>query len=231
MVYFETKNPILGKFWRENVGILYGHLEYFTVIWNILRPFVVLYGHLAMLWQFGMYIFPCFGSKLGQEKSGNPGRMQIGSDTRALDRFRNEMQFGNWLLKTSRLFVSFRKKLHSKFKFRREKKYSSLVWFPWGRRFSHWAEFYSENWKKVEWSEMCQVHTKFQQKNWNETSQRRISLIYTEMRWKKSSPAGLPDFSEYNIPKWGKIYQMAIKYTKYPQYIPNGRKIDQMAAK
>jgi hypothetical protein len=67
----------------------------YMVIWNILRPLVVLYGHLAMLWQFGMYIFPCFGSKLGQEKSGNPGRMQIGSDTRALDRFRNEMQFGN----------------------------------------------------------------------------------------------------------------------------------------
>jgi hypothetical protein len=29
--------------------------------------------------------------------------------------------------------------------------------------------------------------------------------------------------------KKGKIYQMATKYTKWPQNIPNGRKIDQMA--
>jgi hypothetical protein len=26
----------------------------------------------------------------------------------------------------------------------------------------------------------------------------------------------LPDFSWYNIPKWGKIYQMTSKYTKWP---------------
>jgi hypothetical protein len=34
--------------------------------------------------------------------------------------------------------------------------------------------------------------------------------------------AGLPDFSLYNIPKMGKIYQMAIK-------TPNGRNIFQMS--
>jgi hypothetical protein len=35
MVCFQTKNPNLGKFLRENVEILYGHLEYFMDIWDI----------------------------------------------------------------------------------------------------------------------------------------------------------------------------------------------------
>jgi hypothetical protein len=34
-----------------------------------------------------------------------------------------------------------------------------------------------------------------------------------------------------NIPNDHKIYQMASKYTKWPQNIPNGRKIYQMATK
>jgi hypothetical protein len=34
----------------ESVGVFYGHLEYFMVIWNILRPFGIFYGHLVMLW-------------------------------------------------------------------------------------------------------------------------------------------------------------------------------------
>jgi hypothetical protein len=33
---------------------------------------------------------------------------------------------------------------------------------------------------------------------------------------------GLPDFSCHNIPKWGKKYQTAMKYTKY---VPNGHRI------
>jgi hypothetical protein len=38
----ETKTPNMGKFRRtlcrlKNVYIFYGHLEYITVIWNILR--------------------------------------------------------------------------------------------------------------------------------------------------------------------------------------------------
>jgi hypothetical protein len=33
---------------------------------------------------------------------------------------------------------------------------------------------------------------------------------------------GLPDFSWYNIPKRGKIYQITIKYTKWPYNRPNG---------
>jgi hypothetical protein len=45
MVCFETKNPILGKFW----------LIYFMVIWNILQPFGISYGHLVMLWQFSIF--------------------------------------------------------------------------------------------------------------------------------------------------------------------------------
>jgi hypothetical protein len=36
MVYFQTKNPNLGKFWEglavEAVGIFYGYLVYFTAI-------------------------------------------------------------------------------------------------------------------------------------------------------------------------------------------------------
>jgi hypothetical protein len=39
----------------ENVGIFYGHLEYFTDIWNILRTFGIFYGHLVMFWQFGIF--------------------------------------------------------------------------------------------------------------------------------------------------------------------------------
>jgi hypothetical protein len=48
----------------------------------------------------------------------------------------------------------------------------------------------------------------------------------------KRQPAGLPDFSWYNIPKWGKIYKMTaklpnahemypmvIKYYKWPENI------------
>jgi hypothetical protein len=70
MVYFKTKIPYLGKFWKashrmENVGIFHGHLEYFTAIRYILWSF----GNVVVSW----YIFPSFGI-LCQEKSGNPGR-------------------------------------------------------------------------------------------------------------------------------------------------------------
>jgi hypothetical protein len=43
MVYFQTKNPNFGKLLEgptfENVDIFYGHLEYFTEIWDILCSF------------------------------------------------------------------------------------------------------------------------------------------------------------------------------------------------
>jgi hypothetical protein len=55
MVCFHTKNPnfgyILEDLGLENIGMLAGHLEFFTVIW---------------------YFFPRIGL-LNQEKSGNPG--------------------------------------------------------------------------------------------------------------------------------------------------------------
>jgi hypothetical protein len=40
---------------------------------------------------------------------------------------------------------------------------------------------------------------------------------------------GFQDFSLHNIPKRGKIYQVTIRYTKWPQNMPNGLKMDQMA--
>jgi hypothetical protein len=69
MVYFQTKDRNLGKFWRVlqwkmlvhfiDFGLFYGHLIYCTYIRYI-------------LWQCVWYIFPHFGI-LYQEKSGNPG--------------------------------------------------------------------------------------------------------------------------------------------------------------
>jgi hypothetical protein len=73
MVYFQTKNPNLGKFLEglrmENVGIFYGRMEY-------LRPLGIFYGNLVVLWS----IFSPFGI-LCQEKSGNPGRRREGALT------------------------------------------------------------------------------------------------------------------------------------------------------
>jgi hypothetical protein len=50
------------------------------------------------------------------------------------------------------------------------------------------------------------------------------------------SRAGLPDFSwctkwPQSIPNGHKVYQMATKYTKWPQSIPNGHKVYQMPRK
>jgi hypothetical protein len=56
----------------ENAGMFYIHLEYFTVIWYILRPF----GYVVVIW----YIFPRFGI-LCQEKSGNPAADARQGDT------------------------------------------------------------------------------------------------------------------------------------------------------
>jgi hypothetical protein len=66
-IYFQTKNPNLGKFLEalgmEKFGIFCAHLEYIKAIWYILWQF----GNLAAIW----YIFSRFGT-LCQEKSGNP---------------------------------------------------------------------------------------------------------------------------------------------------------------
>jgi hypothetical protein len=57
MVYFQTKNPNLGKFWRFLLWKMLVYLVYFVTIWY-------------SLWLFGIN-FPHFGM-LTQEKSGNP---------------------------------------------------------------------------------------------------------------------------------------------------------------
>jgi hypothetical protein len=55
----------------ENAGLLYGHLEYFTTIWRILRPFGIFYGNLFSF--CGQLVqFSSFGI-LYKETSGNPG--------------------------------------------------------------------------------------------------------------------------------------------------------------
>jgi hypothetical protein len=67
MVFFQTKNPNLGKFWRV---LQWKMLVCFITVWNILRPFGRFHGHLVdfmVTW----YILSSFG-KLYQQKSGNP---------------------------------------------------------------------------------------------------------------------------------------------------------------
>jgi hypothetical protein len=60
MAYFQTKNPTLGKFWRDCNGSG----------WSILSPFGLFCGHLEYF-MVTRYIFTRFGT-LSQEKSGNP---------------------------------------------------------------------------------------------------------------------------------------------------------------
>jgi hypothetical protein len=52
MVYFQTQNPNLGKFWRALerkmlVYLFYDHSEYFTALWYNLWPFGIIYGPLV----------------------------------------------------------------------------------------------------------------------------------------------------------------------------------------
>jgi hypothetical protein len=68
MVYFQTKNPNLGKFWRV---LQWKTLLYFMYIGSILQPFgIKLYEHLVYFVVI-RYIFTRFGI-LYQDKSGNP---------------------------------------------------------------------------------------------------------------------------------------------------------------
>jgi hypothetical protein len=52
----------------ENVSIFYCYLQYFAAIWNNLRPYSVVCGHLVSF----PPVLVCFD----QEKSGNPGSDQ-----------------------------------------------------------------------------------------------------------------------------------------------------------
>jgi hypothetical protein len=69
----------------ENVGI-------FIAIWNILRPFGIFYGHLGMLWLFGIFFpvlvycvwQPRLGYILGdffRNSSGHTGRSPFPKQT------------------------------------------------------------------------------------------------------------------------------------------------------
>jgi hypothetical protein len=68
MVCFQTRTPVLGKFWR---ALEWKQLVYSITIWNTLRPLFTFYiwplGNLLITW----YISPRFGI-LNKEKSGNP---------------------------------------------------------------------------------------------------------------------------------------------------------------
>jgi hypothetical protein len=61
MVYFKTKKPTFGKYWKENITAFYCHLVYFT------------YSHLVYFVAFMAiwYTFSRFGM-LYHKKSGNP---------------------------------------------------------------------------------------------------------------------------------------------------------------
>jgi hypothetical protein len=69
MVYFETKSPNLGKFWR---ALEWKVLVYPIVIWKNLRPFDIVtlssFGNVVIIW----YVFPRFGI-LHSGTSGNRG--------------------------------------------------------------------------------------------------------------------------------------------------------------
>jgi hypothetical protein len=68
MVYFQNKNPNLGKFWSV---LQWKRLVNFMAIWSILLPLCLCYGHFVYFVVILAY-FSRFGM-LYQEKSGNPG--------------------------------------------------------------------------------------------------------------------------------------------------------------
>jgi hypothetical protein len=56
MVYFQTKNPNLGKFWRFLAFL--GHSVNFPAIWYILCHFGIFWGHLVCFPRCGIHIVP-----------------------------------------------------------------------------------------------------------------------------------------------------------------------------
>jgi hypothetical protein len=68
MVYFRTKNPYLGKFWR---ALEWKMLMYFNAFWNILLTFRIF----MTIWYIHLVHFiQVLVSYRYQEKSGNPAR-------------------------------------------------------------------------------------------------------------------------------------------------------------
>jgi hypothetical protein len=73
MVSFQTKNPNLGKLWRD---LDWKMFIYFMAIWNILQTLGIFYDnlvHFVLIW----YIFSGFGI-IHQEKSGNSAPLHVG---------------------------------------------------------------------------------------------------------------------------------------------------------
>jgi hypothetical protein len=52
MVYFQTKNPNLGKFWSALERKMF---VYLMTIWNNLWPFGIVCGHLVKFSLFGLF--------------------------------------------------------------------------------------------------------------------------------------------------------------------------------
>jgi hypothetical protein len=55
MVYFQTQNTNLGKFWRV---LQWKLLVYFMAIWSILWPFGLFYGHFGLFCGYLVYFSP-----------------------------------------------------------------------------------------------------------------------------------------------------------------------------
>jgi hypothetical protein len=68
MVYFQTKNTNLGKFWR---ALQWKILVNFITIWSILLQLGIFYDHLVYFVVFLLYFSG--SGMLYQEKSGKPG--------------------------------------------------------------------------------------------------------------------------------------------------------------
>jgi hypothetical protein len=78
MVYFQTKNPNWGKFWRVLQRMM---LVYFVDIWYILRPIGMYCGlsvHFIVI--YIVYFSPFW--YIAPKKSGNPALDLIGCKTR-----------------------------------------------------------------------------------------------------------------------------------------------------
>jgi hypothetical protein len=71
MVYFQTKNPNLGKFWNvhamEDVGVLYGHLVNFTAIGYNYWLFAIIHFHVLVCCS-KKYLATLFGMRWGAEE-------------------------------------------------------------------------------------------------------------------------------------------------------------------
>jgi hypothetical protein len=85
MVYFHTKNPDFGRFWR---ALKWKILVYFMTFWNILRPFIIIFAVWCMLFVFIGYIFSRFGV-FGPRKIWQPWRGALRKDATRIAKMSN----------------------------------------------------------------------------------------------------------------------------------------------